>query len=55
MYQGVIPQCRIVHKFGVKKNHDLAGAHTKFSAALQFIVTHVESSYAHSPFSGIFV
>jgi hypothetical protein len=51
----MIPQRGIVHEFRVKKNQDLAGAHSKFSAALQFIVVHVESSYAHSPFSGIFV
>tara|TARA_B100001250_G_scaffold258481_1_gene222531 strand:- start:210 stop:410 length:201 start_codon:yes stop_codon:yes gene_type:complete len=55
VYQGVIPQSRIIDEFGVKEDHDLARTHSKSSTALKFIMIHLESSYSHSPFPRIFV
>tara|TARA_A100000164_G_C21397871_1_gene536315 strand:+ start:200 stop:379 length:180 start_codon:yes stop_codon:yes gene_type:complete len=55
MYQSVISKRGVVDEFRMEENHNLAGAHPKSSTALQFIMVHLESSYAHSPFSRIFV
>ena len=39
----------------MKKDYNLAGPHSKPSTALEFIMVHLESSYAHSTFARIFV
>ena len=39
----------------MKKDYNLAGPHSKPSTALELIMVHLESSYAHSTFAWIFV
>ena len=37
----------------MKKDYNLAGPHSKPSTALELIMVHLESSYAHSTFAWI--
>tara|TARA_B100000287_G_scaffold272028_1_gene256150 strand:+ start:4997 stop:5269 length:273 start_codon:yes stop_codon:yes gene_type:complete len=39
----------------MKKDYNFAGPHSKLSTALELIMVHLESSYAHSTFAWIFV
>ena len=39
----------------MKKNYNFAGPHSKPSTALELIMVHLESSYAHSTLARIFV
>ena len=55
VYQCVVSQSGIVEEFRMKKDYDLAGPHSKPSTALELVMVHLESSYAHSPFTRIFV
>ena len=55
VYQCVVSKSGIVEEFRMKKDYDLAGPHSKPSTALELVMVHLESSYAHSPFTRIFV